>query len=84
MAQPAKEKYGTPGNEYCVVDNGPAGAGTPPLYYEAASGAIAQGSNNFGNGTIPDFVNTQTVSNDTLKGAAPAVILATIGFKNPS
>jgi hypothetical protein len=71
MSQPAQEKYGTPGNEYCVVDNGLAGTGTPPLYYEAASGAIDQGVNAFGNGTIPDFVNKQT-------------FLATIGFKNPA
>ena len=67
MAQPAQVKWG-PSGEFCVIDNSAAPAfptltaGNQHIGYDTASGAIDQGVNAFGNGTIPDAANPQTMN----------------------
>ncbi len=67
MAQPAQAIWG-PSGEYNVIDNGPAPAATvldfgkAPVGYDTTTGAIAQSTNAFKNGTIPDSANPVAVS----------------------
>ncbi len=82
MAQPVQIFDGTPEGSYSVIDNGPAGNGGVPggIGYDTTTGAIAQGSNTFTNGTIPDAANNPKftvtaqvgVNNSTVKWKNPA------------
>lgn len=83
MAQPAQEIANLPQNEYSVVDNSAAGNGGVAGgigYDTTAPGAIAQGTNAFGNGTIPDGINAGTKTITVLAGTNNTVIK----FKNPA
>ncbi len=80
-----QEKYtNSPSNEYCVIDNGAAPAantvsfdGAQISYDTVKSGATAQGTNPFTNGTIPDpLVTATTVHNSPLT--------TRLLFKNPA
>ena len=70
-----------PPGAYCVIDDGPAistvptaAAGVPP---PTNTGAQDMNTNPFGNGTIPDFLNTSTKISFS-PDASPMY------FKNPS
>ncbi len=84
MAQPAQVFRAGGSREYSVIDDGAPGAaialnswspvnptGEGRGLDEEISGAVAQGSNAFGNGTIPDCV-------------ARAALKGTVRFLNPA
>ena len=77
-------KYGTPGAEYCVVDNSAAptfpslNAGAHLGYDTTAPGATSQGSNAFTNGTIPGFLASGATT--VLNSSASTRLL----YRNPA
>jgi hypothetical protein len=87
MAQPAQVTTTLPWGEYVVIDNGPATTTTTlnsgaPIGFDTTTGATAQAAtpilSGAGNGTVPDFVDDQTVIlNSALTGIR-------VTFQNPS
>lgn len=85
MAQPAQMLSGLPSGEYSVIDNSAAGNGgvSGGIGYDTtAPGAIAQGTNAFQNGTIPDAVNSAPSSKTVT--VLVGVNNSTIKFHNPA
>jgi hypothetical protein len=83
MAQPLQMLSGLPEGEFSVIDNSAAGNGgiAGGIGYDTTSpGAIAQGTNAFGNGTISDAANTPKFTVTAFSG----VNNSTVKFKNPA
>lgn len=77
--QPYQIFFGDGSNRFSVVDNGPTTGSSSPGGESEQSGAIAQGTNVFANGPVPDcvntaqeFVTTSLDSNLTIKWKNPA------------